>query len=132
MIPSPTQQVNMSQPSPTQQANQAISQGAMEQIQMRMASGEFGVPPDPVINRAWAELFQSEMRNRPRRDIYNDVCGLWNDLGWLNENNRVLLSGHTQKDVTIPKNTKVLVMKNNPQEGTRQPNAKILYITHEG
>ena len=109
----------MSQPSPTQQANQAISQGAMEQIQMRMASGEFGVPPDPdLINRAWAELFQSEMRNRPRRDIYNDVCGLWNDLGWLNENNRVLLSGHTQKDVTIPKNTKVLVMKNNPQEGT--------------
>ena len=83
----------MSQPSPTQQANQAISQGAMEQIQMRMASGEFGVPPDPdLINRAWAELFQSEMRNRPRRDIYNDVCGLWNDLRWHNENNRVLLN----------------------------------------
>ena len=77
------------------------------------------------------ELFQSEMRGRPRKDIYNDVCGLWNDRGWLNDNNKVLLSGHTQKDVTIPKNTKVLVMKNNPQEGTRQPNAKILYVTHE-
>jgi hypothetical protein len=124
--------VNMSQPSPTQEASQAVSQRALEQIQMRTANGEFGVPPNSeLLNRAWAELFQSEMRGRPRKDIYNDVCGLWNDRGWLNDNNKVLLSGHTQKDVTIPKNTKVLVMKNNPQEGTRQPNAKILYVTHE-
>ena len=122
----------ISQPSPTQEANQAVSQRALEQIQMRTANGEFGVPPNSeLLNRAWAELFQSEMRGRPRKDIYNDVCGLWNDRGWLNDNNKVLLSGHTQKGVTIPKNTKVLVMKNNPQEGTRQPNAKILYVTHE-
>ena len=95
----------MSQPSPTQEANQAVSQRALEQIQMRTANGGFGVPPNSeLLNRAWAELFQSEMRGRPRKDIYNDVCGLWNDRGWLNDNNKVLLSGHTQKDVTIPKN----------------------------
>ena len=43
-----------------------------------------------------------------------------------------------KKEIGVPSGSsgfllgcKVLVMKNNPQEGTRRPNAKILYVTHE-
>ena len=120
------------EPSATQVASEKAAQNASERIRTRTANGEFGTPPDiNLVHQAWEDLLANEVRGRGRRPIYHDVCGLWHDLGWTNDANRVLLSGVARESITIPEGVKVLVLKNNPEPGSRQPNAKILYVTHE-
>ena len=81
------------EPSPTQVVGQRADQNAGEQIRTRIASGEFGTRPDiNFVNQAWEELLANEVRGRGRKPIYH-VCGLWNDSGWTNDADHVLLSG---------------------------------------
>ena len=120
----------MSQPSPTQAVNDKAMARAQEEITRRTAEGEFGQPPNTDRrDRAWMEIFEQELSNRQPRTYYHKVAALWHDKGFYNDSNKVLFSGQTQEQVTIPKGVKVLVMKNTPQPGTRQPNANILYVT---
>ena len=42
-----------------------------------------------------------------------------------------MLSGRTQEQVAIPEGVKVLVLKREPEEGTRQPDAAIVYVTYD-
>ena len=103
---------------------------AQEEITRRTALGEFGQPPNTDLrDRAWMEIFEQELSNRQPRTNFHKVTALWYDKGFYSEANKVIFSGHTQEQVTIPKGVKVLVMKNTPQEGTRQPNANIVYVT---
>ena len=103
---------------------------AREEITRRTAEGEFGHPPNiDLRDRAMMEIFEQELSNRQPRTYFHKVTALWHDKGFYNDSNKVLFSGNTQEQVTIPKGVKVLVMKNTPQPGTRQPNANIVYVT---
>jgi hypothetical protein len=120
----------MSQSSPTQAANDRAKARAREEIKRRTADGEFGHPPnDDLRDEAWMEILEQELSNRQPRTCYHQVTALWHDKGYHNDSNKVLYSGHTQEQVTIPKGVKVLVLKKTPEEGTRQPNANIVYVT---
>ena len=80
------------EPSPTQTASKRAGQTAQEQIDARIENGEFVTPPDiNLLNQAWQELLTNEVRNRDWKNVYHDVCGLWHDLGWNNDANKVLL-----------------------------------------
>lgn len=119
-----------SQPSPTQVANDRAAARAREEIARRTSLGEFGHPPDlDLRDRAWMQIFEQEVLTRQPKSYYHQVSSVWNDKGFYNDSNKVLYSGHTREQVTIPKGVKVLVLKNNPQQGTRQPNANIVYVT---
>lgn len=119
-----------SQPSPTQVANDRAAARAREEIARRTSLGEFGHPPDlDLRDRAWMQIFEQEVLTRQPKTYYHQVTSVWNDRGFYNDSNKVLYSGHTREQVTIPKGVKVLVLKNNPQQGTRQPNANIVYVT---
>ena len=103
---------------------------AQEEVTRRTALGEFGQPPNLALrDRAMMEIFEQELSNRQPRTYYHKVTALWHDKGFYSEANKVIFSGQTQEQVTIPKGVKVLVMKNTPQPGTRQPNANIVYVT---
>ena len=119
-----------SQPSPTQVANDRAAARAREEIARRTSLGEFGHPPDlDLRDRAWMQIFEQEVLTRQPKSYYHQVTAVWNDRGFYNDSNKVLYSGQTREQVTIPKGVKVLVLKNNPQQGTRQPNANIVYVT---
>ncbi|MBR84335.1 MAG: hypothetical protein CMA85_00085 [Euryarchaeota archaeon] len=97
-----------------------------EEMNRRIENGEFGSPPDlNLVNQAWANLLEKEIVNRGRKSVYHGVCSLWNDSG------KVLLSGRTQEATTIPEGVKVLVLKKDPEPGTRQPDASIVFVTYE-
>merc|ERR1711959_14755 len=82
------------------QPNEKVAQNASERIRTRTANGEFGTPPDiNLVHQAWEDLLANEVRGRGRRPIYHDVCGLWHDLGWTNDANRVLLSGVARESI---------------------------------
>jgi hypothetical protein len=119
-----------SQPSPTQLANDRAAARAREEIARRTSLGEFGHPPDlDLRDRAWMQIFEQEVLTRQPKSYYHQVTAVWNDRGFYNDSNKVLYSGQTREQVTIPKGVKVLVLKNTPQQGTRQPNANIVYVT---
>lgn len=119
-----------SQPSPTQVANDRAAARAREEIARRTSLGEFGHPPDlDLRDRAWMQIFEQEVLTRQPKSYYHQVTAVWNDRGFYNDSNKVLYSGQTREQVTIPKGVKVLVLKNTPQQGTRQPNANIVYVT---
>ena len=103
-----------------------MSQNYVEEMNRRMASGEFGDPVDMhAVNAAWAEIMDKEISGRGKKANYHSVCSLWKDSG------KVLLSGRTQEQVAIPEGVKVLVLKREPEEGTRQPDAAIVYVTYD-
>ena len=103
-----------------------MNQNYVEEMNRRIATGEFGNPVDMYrVNAAWAEIMEREMSNRGRKNVYHGVCSLWHDSG------KVLFSGRTQEEVTIPEGVKVLILKKDAEEGTRQPNASIVYVTYE-
>ena len=97
-----------------------------EEMNKRIKNGEFGSPPDyELINEEWQKIMDKEVASRGRKTIYNSVCGLWNDKG------KVIFSGKTQDSVTIPDGVRVLVLRGDPEEGSRQPDARIVYLTYE-
>ena len=100
----------------------------MKEMNERIANGEFGNPKKPdlgLMNQAWVEYMEKEVSNRGRKSVYHGVCSLWADSG------KVLLSGRNQEDITIPAGVKVLVLRKEPEPGTRQPDASIVYVTYE-
>ena len=99
-----------------------------KEMEDRIANGEFGSPKKPdlqMVNRAWAELMEREVANRGRKSVYHGICSAWADNG------KVLLSGRTQEEITVPEGVKVLVLRRDPEPGTRQPDASIVYVSHE-
>ncbi len=97
-----------------------------EEMNRRIENGEFGTPPDlNMVNQEWANILEKEIVNRGRKSVYHGVTSLWNDSG------KVLLSGRTQEPVNIPEGVKVLVLKKDPEPGTRQPDASIVYVTYD-
>ena len=99
-----------------------------KEMNERIANGEFGDPKKPdlqLMNRAWAELMEREVSNRGRKSVYHGICNVWSDAG------KVILSGRTQEQMTIPEGVKVLVLRREPEPGTRQPDASIVYVTYE-
>ena len=97
-----------------------------EEMNRRIANGAFGTPPDlDLVNQEWANILENEIVNRGRKSVYHGVTSLWNDSG------KVLLSGRTQEAVNIPEGVKVLVLKKEPEPGTRQPDASIVYVTYD-
>ena len=103
-----------------------MNENYVEEMNRRIANGEFGNPVDMYkVNAAWAEIMDGEMSKRGRKNVYHGVCSLWADSG------KVLFSGRTQEEVTIPEGVKVLILKKDADEGSRQPNASIVYVTYE-
>ena len=99
-----------------------------KEMEDRIANGEFGNPKKPdlqMVNRAWAELMEREVSNRGRKSVYHGICSVWADNG------KVLLSGRTQEEITVPEGVKVLGRRRDPEPGTRQPDASIVYVTYE-
>jgi len=99
-----------------------------KEMEERIAKGEFGSPKKPdlqQVNRAWAEMMEREVSNRGRKSVYHGICSVWADTG------KVLLSGRTQEEISIPEGVKVLVLRREPEPGTRQPDASIVYVTYE-
>jgi len=97
-----------------------------EEMNRRIENGEFGTPPDPnLLHQAWANEHERDIANRGSKSVYHGVCSLWEDKG------KVLLSGRTQEETIVPAGVKVLVLRKEPEPGTRQPNASIVYVTYE-
>ena len=98
----------------------------LEEMNRRIVSGEFGDPVDMYkVNAAWANVLEKEVSHRGKKNVYHGVCSLWTDTG------KVLFSGRTQDEITIPEGVKVLILRKDVEEGSRQPNASIVYVTHE-
>jgi len=98
----------------------------LEEMNRRIVSGEFGDPVDMYkVNAAWANVLEKEVSHRGKKNVYHGVCSLWADTG------KVLFSGRTQDEITIPEGVKVLILRKDVEEGSRQPNASIVYVTHE-
>ena len=73
-----------------------------EEMNRRIANGEFGTPPDlNMVNQEWANILEKEIVNRGRKSVYHGVTSLWNDSG------KVLLSGRTQEPVNKPEGVKL-------------------------
>jgi len=100
-----------------------------EEINRRMMNGEFGNPVNmDLVNAAWADILDSEVKNRGRKTTYNSISGLWAETS---KNGKVMYSGRVQEDITIPSGCKILVLKREPEAGTKQPDAAVVYITYD-
>ena len=98
----------------------------MEEMNRRIESGEFGSPPDfNKINEAWADLLETEMSKQGRKANYTGITGMWK------QNGNVAFSGRVTEEITIPAGTKILAFNNEPEEGSRQPDIRLVTVTYE-
>ena len=56
---------------------------------------------------------------------FTSITGMWRSNG------KVAFSGRTQDEISIPKGTKILAFKRDPEPGTRQPDLGLVYVTYE-
>jgi len=56
---------------------------------------------------------------------FTSITGMWRSNG------KVAFSGRTQDEILIPKGTKILAFKRDPEPGTRQPDLGLVYVTYE-
>lgn len=98
----------------------------MEEMNRRIESGEFGSPPDfNKINEAWADLLEIEMSKQGRNANYTSITGMWK------QNGKVAFSGRVQEDITINAGTKILAFHGEPEEGTKQPDIRLVSVTYD-
>ncbi|MFL2961041.1 MAG: HRDC domain-containing protein [Candidatus Thalassarchaeaceae archaeon] len=103
-----------------------VSNEASDEIRRRMESGEFGSPPDlNMVNNAWAEILENEMSKQGRDGTFTTITGMWKTRG-----GKVSFKGRTQEDIMIPAGTKILALDGQPDEGSRQPDLRLVMITY--
>ena len=96
----------------------------IEDMKRRIENGEFETFEE--LNDAWADLHEGEMQKMGKQPNYNPITGLWQRVG-----NKVAYDGRTREDITIPAGAKILCFYGNPEEGTRQPEFNLVYITYD-
>ena len=67
----------------------------------------------------------SMVRRLGGKAIFTSITGLWRDNG------KVAFSGKTREEITIPAGTKILAFKRQPEQGTRQPDLGLVYVSYE-
>jgi len=98
--------------------------GKVEDMNRRIATGEFGNPVDQnKLNAAWAELVE---RMQGRVPNYTNVSGLWAD----ENSDKVAYSGRTQEDIHIPAGTKLLCFHRD-SDNERAPDLGLVYVTYD-
>ena len=84
--------------------------GAKAQMEQRLASGEFGIPPNVDFaryNEAWSQLIEQGPKT-----TYHQVCPLWIKEGLNDPNKKVVFEcNKTREEVIIPAGVKLLVLK---------------------
>lgn len=104
-----------------------VSNEASDEMKRRMHSGEFGSPPDlSLVNDAWAEILETEMSKQGRNGTFTTITGMWKTRG-----GKVAFKGRTQEDIMIPAGTKILAFNGDPEEGSRQPDLRLVTVTYE-
>ena len=103
--------------------------GAKAQMEQRLASGEFGIPPNVDFaryNEAWSQLIEQGPKT-----TYHQVCPLWIKEGLNDPNKKVVFEcNKTREEVIIPAGVKLLVLKTQKKNNT-QPDANMVYVTEE-
>ena len=98
--------------------------GHVEDMNRRIASGEFGNPVDEnKLNAAWAEVLERVQGKQPN---YHSISGLWAEKN----NTKVVFSGRTQEDVHIPAGTKLLCFRRE-SDNERAPDLGLVYVTYD-
>ena len=110
----------MNPQSPVKAAN------AKAQMDQRLASGEFGMPPDVDFARyseAWAQLVEQGPKT-----VYHQVCPLWIKEGLNDPSKKVVFEcNNTREQVIIPAGVKLLVLKTPlPKKNGSQPDANMV------
>lgn len=104
-----------------------VSNEASDEMRRRMESGEFGSPPDlNMVNDAWAEILENEMSKQGKDGTFTTITGMWKTRG-----GKVSFKGRTQEDIMIPAGTKILALDGQPDEGSRQPDLRLVMITYD-
>jgi len=104
-----------------------VSNEASDEMRRRMESGEFGSPPDlNMVNDAWAEILENEMSKQGKDGTFTTITGMWKTRG-----GKVSFKGRTQEDVIIPAGTKILALDGQPEDGSRQPDLRLVMITYD-
>tara|TARA_B110000008_G_scaffold274394_1_gene310119 strand:- start:36 stop:386 length:351 start_codon:yes stop_codon:yes gene_type:complete len=115
----------MSNPTPSP----SKSQNAKLAMERRLASGEFGQPPNfnfERYNEAWAQLIENGPLTR-----YHSVCPLWIKEGMHDPSKKVVFEcNKVREEVVIPAGVKVLVLKT-AKKDSNSPDASVVYITEE-
>jgi len=97
-----------------------------EQMGQRIASGEFGSPPDiSQINAAWSEYMEEELAKRGAKPIYNTISGLW-----IETSGKVAYSGRVKEEITIPAGAKLLCFRNT-SENEKAPTLSLVWVSYE-
>lgn len=100
---------------------------AMEEMNRRMDSGEFGSPPDmALVNNAWQEILELKLQEAGKNGNFNSITGLWPRSG-----EKVAFDGRVKEEITIPAGSKILCFYGNPEPGTRQPELNLVYVTYD-
>ena len=98
--------------------------GHVEDMNQRIASGEFGNPVDMYkVNAAWAEILESVQGKQP---TYHTISGLWAEA----RSKKVAFSGRTEDEITIPAGTKILCFRRE-SEHARAPDLGLVYVTYD-
>tara|TARA_B110000263_G_scaffold96655_1_gene84412 strand:+ start:305 stop:661 length:357 start_codon:yes stop_codon:yes gene_type:complete len=96
------------------------------EINLRIENGEFGNPPNlQLLNAAWAEIIEEEKSKQNGNANYTSITGMWRQSG-----NKVAYSGRTDETITIEAGTKILLFFGEPEEGTRQPDLRLVSVTY--
>ena len=92
--------------------------GAKAQMEQRLASGEFGIPPNVDFaryNEAWSQLIEQGPKT-----TYHQVCPLWIKEGLNDPNKKVVFEcNKTREEVIIPAGVKLLVLKTQKKNNTQ-------------
>ena len=97
-----------------------------EQMNARIAAGEFGSPPNIAqINAAWSEYMEEELAKRGAKPIYHTISGLWTETS-----GKVALSGRVKEEPILPAGSKLLCFKNT-SENERAPVLSLVWVSYE-
>ena len=98
--------------------------GVVEDMNQRIANGEFGNPVDMYrVNAAWAEILEKVQGKQP---TYTSISGLWAE----SNSSKVAYSGRTQEEVNIPAGTKVLCFVRD-SDNPKAPDLGLVYVTYD-
>ena len=98
--------------------------GHVEDMNRRIAAGEFGNPVDQnKLNSAWAEILEAVQGKQPN---YHNISGLWAE----SNSPKVAFSGRTQEDVHIPAGTKLHCFRRE-SDNERAPDLGLVYVTYD-
>jgi hypothetical protein len=93
-----------------------------EEMNRRIANGEFGNPVDlNKVNEAWQVILEEQMA-KSGQPIYHSISGLW-----VQDTGKVAFSGRTKEDISIPSGAKILCFKRD-SDNENAPNLGLVWV----